>query len=103
MSSGSQLVTPGEISCRTRDSWVLPTHEVESNSMLLSPSCAAVLLSAGADPTIYGLRGIPPLARSMVSISEQDTSLLELYLAHGAKLEPSLLFDAVAPASPRVS
>ncbi|KAL4805130.1 ankyrin repeat-containing domain protein [Aspergillus unguis] len=65
--------------------------------MVLTPSCAAILLSAGADPTICGPRGIPPLARVIVSTREPDSSLLELYLAHGAKLEPHLLFHSLAP------
>ncbi|KAL4755734.1 uncharacterized protein BDW70DRAFT_146003 [Aspergillus foveolatus] len=65
--------------------------------MILNPACAAVLLSAGADPNLRGPRGIPPLARAIASARNPDTSLLELYLAHGATLEPDLLFSAVAP------
>lgn len=65
--------------------------------MFLNPACAAVLLSAGADPNLCGPRGISPLARVIVSTREPDTSLLDLYLAHGANLESDLLFYAVAP------
>jgi hypothetical protein len=65
--------------------------------MVQNPACAAVLLSAGADPNAIGPRGIAPLARAFVGTCEPDTALLDLYVSHGAKLEPDLLFFAVAP------
>ncbi|OOQ91395.1 hypothetical protein PEBR_00505 [Penicillium brasilianum] len=68
-------------------------------SMIFNPSAAAVLLSAGADPNLRGPRGVPPLGSIIVSTQEPDTStsMLELYLEHGAKLESTLLFYSVAP------
>ncbi|KAL4907228.1 ankyrin repeat-containing domain protein [Aspergillus multicolor] len=65
--------------------------------MFLDPECAALLLEAGADPNRCGPRGIPSLGRAIVSARSPDTALLELYIAHGAKLEPNLLFYAVRP------
>ncbi|KAL2855230.1 ankyrin repeat-containing domain protein [Aspergillus pseudodeflectus] len=65
--------------------------------MVLNPAGATVLLSARADPNLRGPRGIAPLARAIVGTCEPDTSLLELYLANGAKLEPVLLSYAVTP------
>ncbi|KAJ5423593.1 hypothetical protein N7491_008809 [Penicillium cf. griseofulvum] len=65
--------------------------------MIFNPSAAAVLLSAGADPNLRGPRGVPPLGSVIVSTQEPDTSMLELYLEHGAKLESNLLFYSVAP------
>ncbi|KAB8238029.1 ankyrin repeat domain-containing protein [Aspergillus alliaceus] len=46
-----------------------------------NPACARELISRGPDPN--------------------HTSLIELLLAHGAKLEPDLLFKAVAPRVPQ--
>ncbi|KAL4938785.1 ankyrin repeat-containing domain protein [Aspergillus oleicola] len=65
--------------------------------MFRNPECAALLLEAGADPNRCGPSGIPPLGRAIISAREPDNSLLELYIAHGAKLEPNLLFYAVRP------
>ena len=39
-----------------------------------------------------------PLGREIISAQELDTSLLELYIAYGAMLEPSLLLYAVVRA-----
>ncbi|RMJ20767.1 hypothetical protein PHISP_08363 [Aspergillus sp. HF37] len=64
---------------------------------LINPACARELLSRGADPNLCGPKGTPPLGRAIVSTREGDLSLLELYLAYGAMLEPRLLFYAVAP------
>lgn len=65
--------------------------------MFPNPECARELLSRGADPNLCGPRGINPLARAIVSIHEEDTSLLELYLAYGANLQSDLLLFAAAP------
>ncbi|KAL4772999.1 hypothetical protein BDW60DRAFT_206760 [Aspergillus nidulans var. acristatus] len=65
--------------------------------MFCNPECATLLLEAGADPNRCGPRGIPPLGRAIISAHEPDTSLLELYIAYGARLEPNLLFYAVRP------
>jgi ankyrin repeat protein len=62
-----------------------------------NPSAAALLLSAGADPNLCGLRGVPPLGTAIVSTKEPDTSILELYLEYGAKLESNLLLYSVRP------
>ncbi|KAF4232233.1 hypothetical protein CNMCM6805_010069 [Aspergillus fumigatiaffinis] len=66
-------------------------------SLLNNPACACELLLRGADPNLTNLRGITPLVRAIVSTYEADTSLPELLLAHGAKLESDLLFTALGP------
>lgn len=54
--------------------------------MILNPSAAAVLLSAGADPNLRGPRGVPPLGSIIVSTTQEpDTSMLELCLDNGAR------------------
>jgi ankyrin repeat protein len=68
-----------------------------SGSLLNNPACACELLLRGADPNLTNLRGITPLVRAIVSTYEADTSLPELLLAHGAKLESDLLFTALGP------
>ncbi|KAL3479398.1 ankyrin repeat-containing domain protein [Aspergillus californicus] len=65
--------------------------------MFRNYECAALMLEAGADPNRCGPRGIPPLGRAIIGAREPDTTLLELYIAHGARLEPNLLFYAVRP------
>ncbi|RDW70548.1 ankyrin repeat domain-containing protein [Aspergillus mulundensis] len=69
--------------------------------MFSNPECAALLLSAGADPNRPGAKGIPPIARAIVGTREPSTSLIELYLAHGAKLESTLLFYSLMPRVPQ--
>ncbi|KAE8309982.1 ankyrin repeat-containing domain protein [Aspergillus transmontanensis] len=68
-----------------------------TNSMLRNPASVRLLLSAGADPNICGLRKIPPLGRALVTIQEEDLSLLEPYIEYGATLSADLLFFAMAP------
>ncbi|KAJ5121067.1 uncharacterized protein N7515_009028 [Penicillium bovifimosum] len=84
------------------DNGLDPNARTSSGETLLrtivNPSAAAVLLSAGADPNLPGPRGIPPLGGVILSTQEPDTtSILELYLEHGAKLESNLLFYSLAP------
>ncbi|KAL3434324.1 hypothetical protein BDV09DRAFT_204787 [Aspergillus tetrazonus] len=43
----------------------------------------------------------PPLGRAIISAQEPDTSLLELYIAYGARLKPNLLLYAVRPRVPQ--
>ncbi|KAL5050980.1 hypothetical protein BDW71DRAFT_215111 [Aspergillus fruticulosus] len=74
-----------------------PSNGEPDLPMFRNPECAALLLEAGADPNRCGPSGIPPLGRAVISAGEPDTSLLELYIAHCARLEPSLLFYAVRP------
>jgi ankyrin repeat protein len=64
---------------------------------LADPACARELLSRGADPNVCDPDGKTPLFRAIQSSKTENTSLLELLLEHGAKLEPDLLFAAVAP------
>ncbi|KAI9368046.1 ankyrin repeat-containing domain protein [Aspergillus egyptiacus] len=64
---------------------------------LLNPAAARELLAAGADPNLCGPRGLPPLARALVSIHEPSTALLELYLEYGATLSSELLFYSMRP------
>jgi hypothetical protein len=45
--------------------------------------------------------GVQNMPCSQIDLREPDTALLELYLAHGVKLEPDLLFYAVAPRVPQ--
>ncbi|GKZ25571.1 hypothetical protein AbraIFM66951_001343 [Aspergillus brasiliensis] len=59
--------------------------------------CAEELLSRGADPNRCGPKKVSPLACALGSINEQDISLFETLLAHGARLEPSLFFHAIRP------
>ncbi|GFF29350.1 ankyrin repeat and KH domain-containing protein mask [Aspergillus udagawae] len=66
-------------------------------SLLHNPACARELLLRGADPNLTNPRGITPLVRAIVSTHEADTSLPELLLAYGAKLESDLLFTALGP------
>ncbi|GKZ82886.1 hypothetical protein AnigIFM56816_007711 [Aspergillus niger] len=60
-------------------------------------ACAEELLSRGADPNRSGPKGVSPLACALGNISEEDTSLFETLLAHGARLESTLLFYAIRP------
>jgi hypothetical protein len=46
--------------------------------------------------------GVQNMPCSQIDLREPDTALLELYLAHGVKLEPDLLFYAVAPRVPQI-
>ncbi|GLA28386.1 ankyrin [Aspergillus phoenicis ATCC 13157] len=62
-----------------------------------NPACAEELLSRGADPNRKGPKGVSPLACALGNISEEDTSLLETLLAHGARLESTLFFYAIRP------
>jgi ankyrin repeat protein len=66
---------------------------------LIDPACAHVLLSRGVDPNICGPAGISALSFAVRSSKDSELllELLDLLLAHGAKLEPDLLFDAVTP------
>ncbi|ESZ90868.1 hypothetical protein SBOR_8737 [Sclerotinia borealis F-4128] len=66
-------------------------------SYLVEPACARELLSRGADPNLCGPSGKSPLFRAIISSEEENTALFELLLEYGAKLEPELLFAAVAP------
>ncbi|KAF7159490.1 hypothetical protein CNMCM5623_004828 [Aspergillus felis] len=66
-------------------------------SLITSPACARELLLRGADPNLTNPRGITPLVRAIAGTHEADTSLPELLLAHGAKLESDLLFTALRP------
>lgn len=68
-----------------------------TNRMFHNPLSAREMLSRGADPNLCGPRGLSPFARAIVSIKEEETSLLELYLEYGARLESELLFFAAAP------
>ncbi|PLB46597.1 ankyrin [Aspergillus steynii IBT 23096] len=63
------------------------------NSEIEDPGCARELILAGADPNRAGRRGLTPLTRAIGS--RKGTSLAEMLLAHGARLEPELLFTAV--------
>ncbi|KAL6230355.1 ankyrin repeat-containing domain protein [Aspergillus navahoensis] len=74
-----------------------PLQLLELTAFFLNPACAREMLSRGADPNLCGPRGIPPLARAIVSTHEPDTSLLELLIEHGAKLDSNLLFFAASP------
>ncbi|RAQ49564.1 hypothetical protein AFGD_002135 [Aspergillus flavus] len=65
--------------------------------MLRNPASVRLLLSAGADPNICGPKKIPPLGRALVTIQEEDLSLLEPYIEYGATLSADLLFFAMAP------
>ncbi|KAF5865110.1 hypothetical protein ETB97_005351 [Aspergillus alliaceus] len=65
--------------------------------MLINPASARELLLAGADPNLCGPRKIPPLGRALVTIKEEDLSLLDLYIEHGATLSADLLIFAMAP------
>jgi len=69
------------------------------NSFLCDPACARELLLRSADPNVSGPRGYSPLRYAMTTSSEEtmSTSLPELLLEYGAKLEPDLLFVVVAP------
>lgn len=65
--------------------------------MFLNPASARELLLAGADPNLCGPKGIPPLARALISIHDEDLTLLNVYIEHGATVSDSLLFSAMAP------
>ncbi|RDW70541.1 ankyrin repeat domain-containing protein [Aspergillus mulundensis] len=65
--------------------------------MFRNLECVALLLEAGADPNRRGPRGIPALGYAIMRAREPDTTLLDLYIAHGARLEPNLLCYAVRP------
>ncbi|KAB8213523.1 ankyrin [Aspergillus novoparasiticus] len=65
--------------------------------MLRNPASVRVLLSAGADPNLCGPRKIPPLGRALVTIQDEDLSLLDVYIDYGATLSADLLFFAMAP------
>ncbi|KGO55752.1 hypothetical protein PEX2_005120 [Penicillium expansum] len=65
--------------------------------LLSTPESAREFLLRGADPNRCSPRGASPLMRAISSTCEEDPSLFELLLAHGAKLEPHLLFKAIAP------
>ncbi|RAH78950.1 ankyrin [Aspergillus japonicus CBS 114.51] len=64
---------------------------------LKDPACVRELLSRGADPNRCGPRGVTPLAGALEYVSEDDTSLFELLLEYGAKLEASLFVEAMRP------
>ncbi|RAK76514.1 ankyrin repeat domain-containing protein [Aspergillus fijiensis CBS 313.89] len=68
---------------------------LRESSFLKDPACARELLSRGADPNRRGPRGVTPLACALEYVCE-DTSLFELLVEHGAKLEADLLFEAVS-------
>ncbi|KAJ5200388.1 hypothetical protein N7472_005592 [Penicillium cf. griseofulvum] len=60
------------------------------------PRIVRLFLDNGLDPNARISSG-EPLLPVIVSTQEPDTSMLELYLEHGAKLESNLLFYSVAP------
>ncbi|KAE8348481.1 ankyrin [Aspergillus coremiiformis] len=66
-----------------------------------NPAYARELLSRGANPNYSDPREVTPLHRAIHSSSEEAISLIGLLLAHRAKLEPDLLFEAVAPRVPQ--
>ncbi|GKZ74134.1 hypothetical protein AnigIFM50267_011375 [Aspergillus niger] len=78
-----------------------PNCNVSNGEPLLrfmkNPACAEELLSRGADPNRKGPKGVSPLACALGNISEEDTSLFETLLAHGARLESTLFFYAIRP------
>lgn len=61
-----------------------------------NPACAHALLSQGADPNRCGPKGVTPLACALEYVCE-DTSLFDLLLQYGAKLESNLFFEAIRP------
>ncbi|KAB8211916.1 ankyrin repeat-containing domain protein [Aspergillus parasiticus] len=65
--------------------------------MLRNPASVRLLLSAGADPNLCGPRKIPPLGRALVTIQEEDLSLLDPFIEYGATLSADLLLFAMAP------
>jgi ankyrin repeat protein len=60
----------------------------------LDVPCTSEMLSRGANPDVSGPRTKSPLCRAMINGNEP---LAELLLAHGAKLEPDLLFVTTGP------
>ncbi|KAJ5293541.1 beta-lactamase-like protein [Penicillium atrosanguineum] len=74
---------------------VLVLRLILDHSSMLDPTCARELLSRGADPNRVGVRGVSHLTGAIVA--SEDTSLVELLLEYGAKLEQDLLFDALRP------
>ncbi|KAB8211915.1 ankyrin [Aspergillus parasiticus] len=70
-------------------------------ALMMDPACAQELLSRGADPNRSDPKGVTPLTLAINSTREEDTSLIDLLLASGAKLEPDLLFVATAPRVPQ--
>ncbi|GAB1192907.1 hypothetical protein APSETT444_002106 [Aspergillus pseudonomiae] len=70
-------------------------------ALIMDPACAQELLSRGADPNRSDSQGVTPLTLAINSTREEDTSLIDLLLASGAKLEPDLLFVATAPRVPQ--
>ncbi|CAG8882976.1 unnamed protein product [Penicillium egyptiacum] len=98
--SGEQQELPGIIR-QFFDHGLDPNATTSDGEPLLciqsNPASARELLLRGADPNRCSQRGASPLIRAIASAREEDPSLIELLLAHGAKLEPHLLFKAIAP------
>ncbi|KAJ6127215.1 hypothetical protein N7523_002827 [Penicillium sp. IBT 18751x] len=74
---------------------ILVSRLTFDNSSMLDPICARELLSRGADPNRIGVRGVSLLTGAI--LASEDTSLVELLLEYGAKLEQDLLFVALRP------
>ncbi|RAK90769.1 hypothetical protein BO79DRAFT_252954 [Aspergillus costaricaensis CBS 115574] len=60
-----------------------------------SVNCARELLERGVDPNRCGPRKISPLSSSLDLVGEDNGATFDLLVQYGAKLEPSLLFDAL--------
>ncbi|KAJ5771518.1 uncharacterized protein N7511_003569 [Penicillium nucicola] len=64
-------------------------------AFMADPVCTRELLSWGADPNGIGPSGIPIIVGAI--ISSDDTSLIEVLLEYGARIENDFLFKALRP------
>ncbi|OJJ67643.1 hypothetical protein ASPBRDRAFT_186208 [Aspergillus brasiliensis CBS 101740] len=73
-------------------------HGLNPNcTTFLNAACARELLLRGADPNRCGPKRRAPLAAALASARPDDTSLFDLLVDYGAKVEPSLFFEAIRP------
>ncbi|GKZ35736.1 hypothetical protein AbraIFM66950_006489 [Aspergillus brasiliensis] len=63
----------------------------------LNAASARELLLRGADPNRCGPKKRAPLAAALASARPDDTSSFDLLVEYGAKVEPSLFFEAIRP------
>ncbi|GFN13710.1 ankyrin repeat domain-containing protein [Aspergillus tubingensis] len=63
----------------------------------LNAATARELLLRGADSNRRGPKKVAPLASALEIACEDDTSLFDLLVEYGAKIEPSLFFDVIRP------